>query len=585
MKRFFQSSHFLLTAHLTTLLSIQVLIAAAYGQTSLSASREPDLFYQPEHLVWARSRNNQWKRQDLLPLLSRRQVVIVLEQPDDEQKQRVEAFLRQPPATLPAIDTYRPLPLSRETESYAIGYIQDASRRRPTPASQAAAYLVTLKVVQPIGVILKALHDLQHLPQIDYALPVFTLPGKTVAPFIQFDVEFLAPELILGGAAQIQRLNSRSYVKAADPERGLQGPVVLQLQKDAPSNILATVLRYQQMPGVVRQAKLRWLRVRQLVEIRSRWDASSGVNSFGIWEAIPYVLSIERDRDVELLPKAFTEGAVYAWLAENTHLPSALIQVDAIAKRTQTLDNGRLLDEITIRFRLSKTGTYIFAPYAVQAAFRGLDAQNRIETFRSEQPAFLTIPGHLPRQLRQIPGRLLTLPERRVQPWLWRSSAALGVVCLAVGIGCFVKIARRASPSARAMAPDAPAPSLEVLQADWRDRLKEIALPLAALSFQGDMEQERAWLRSLNVYVKRWLGGRWYQDEQRFLGGLGTSSEAIKRVMQGTAIDPEQAPIDEALRLLSAIEQQVMKQTIALSKDEAEAFYARAASLTTQSLA
>ena len=585
MKRFFQSSHFLLTAHLTTLLSIQVLIAAAYGQTSLSASREPDLFYQPKHLVWARSQNDQWKRQDLLPLLSRRQVVIVLEQPDDEQKQWVEAFLRQPPATLPEIDTYRPLLLSREAETYAIGYIQDASqRRRPTPASQAAAYLITLKVVQPIGVILKALHDLQHLPQIDYALPVFTLPGKTVAPFIQFDVEFLAPELMLGGAAQIQRLNSRSYVKAADPKRGLQGPVALQLQKDAPSNILATVLRYQQMPGVVKQAQLRWLRVRQPVEIQSRWDASSGVNSFGIWETIPYVLSIERDRDVELLPKAFTEGAVYAWLAENTHLPSTLIQVDEIAKRAQTLDNGRLLDEITIRFRLSKTGTYIFAPYAVQAAFRGPDAQNRIETFRSEQPTFLTIPGHLPRQLRQIPGRLLTLPERRVQPWLWRSTAALGVVCLAVGVGCFVKIARRASPSALAMAPDAPAP-WRALQADWRDRLKKIELSLAALSFQGDMEQERAWLRGLNVYIKRWLGARWYQDEQQFVGGLGTSSEAIKRVMQATAIDPEQAPIDEALRLLSALEQQVMKQTIALSKDEAEALYARAASLTTQSLA
>ncbi|WP_179137499.1 hypothetical protein [Candidatus Entotheonella palauensis] len=534
-------------------------------------------------------KNDQMQRQALLPLLSRQQVVIVLEQPTDEQKRNVEAFLHALPETLPKIDTFKNLPLAQEAQEYAIGYLQDRSdRRRPKTTAQAAAYLITFKTVQPTGVILKTLHDLTYMPQIDFALPVFAFPGKTVTPFIQFDVEFLAPELILGGAGQIQATNSRSYVKATDPERGFNEPVVLQLQKDAPTNILATVLRYQQMPGVVKRAQLRWLRVRQPVEIQARWASSSGINSFNIWESIQYILSIERDRDVELLPKAFTEGAVYAWLAENTHLPGELIRVDRIAKHTETLESGRMLDEVSLWFRLSKTGTYLFSPYAVQAAFQGLDDQKRIETFRSEQPAFLTIPGHLPRQLREIPGELLALPAYHARPWLWRTGTILGIVCLAIGAGCVVMAVRRSSALARIQAvepADAQPPSLVAMKSVFEGHLKDIEQQLGSLTFHGGMEPERVWLRALNVYIKRLLGARWYQDEHRFLGGLGTSSEVIKRSMLATAIDPEQAPIDAALRLVHAIDQQVMKQTVALSKDEAEDFYARAASLTQNILA
>jgi hypothetical protein len=116
------------------------------------------------------------------------------------------------------------------------------------------------------------------------------------------------------------------------------------------------------------------------------------------------------------------------------------------------------------------------------------------------------------------------------------------------------------------------------------EQLKDLEQRLRALSFHGAMEPERAWLRTLNVYIKRLLGVSWYRDENRFLGGLGTSSEVIKRSMLATAIDPEQTSIVTALHLVQAIEQQVMKQTIDLSQEEAEALYARAASWTAESL-
>lgn len=589
MKRVHLSTHILLMAGSATLCLTFALASVAFGQAALSTPRERELYYKPEHLVWARIQNDQLQQQQLFPLLSRQQMVIVIEQPTDDQKRQVEAFLKAPPATLPEIDNFRSLPLAQEAKAYAVGYIQDNSKRlHPKTTSQATAYLITLKTVQPTGVILKTLHDLTYIDKIDFALPVFAFSGKTVTPFIQFDVEFFAPELILGGTDQIHTVNSRSYVKLADPEQSFNQPVVMQLQKDAPTNILATVLRYQQMLGVVKRAQLRWLRVRQPVEIQSRWVSASGINSFSIWESIQYLLSIERDRDVELLPKAFTEGAVYTWLSENTHLPNELIQVDQIAKSTQTLDSGRMLDEISIRFRLSKTGTFIFSPYPVQAAFQGLDDQKRVETFRSEQPTFLTIPGHLPRQLREIPGELLALPTYPARPWLPQAGTILGIACLAIGAGCMVMAIRRATTRSRTQAAelaDAAKPSLDSMKSMFEGRLKNVEQQLGTLTFHGDMQPERAWLRSLNVYIKQLLGARCYQDENRFLGSLGTSSAAVKRSMLATAIDPEQEPMNKALHLVHAIDQQVMKQTVSLSKDEAEDFYARTVSLTEKVLA
>lgn len=586
MKRYDLSSHDFLSATLIGLLLIMA--SGAHGQTSMSTRRTDALHYKPEHFVWARVKNDRLQRENLLSLLSRQQVVIVLEQPTDQQKRDILTFLKSPPATLPEIGAYKNLSLDKEAKEYAVGYLQDNSKRlHKQTVPKAESYLITFTTVLPIGAILQVLNDLTRMDNIDYALPVFAFPGKTVAPFIQFDAEFLAPELILGGKGQVQKANSRNYVKMAEPDIDFKEPVVLQLQKDAPTNILATVLRYQQMPGVVKWAKLRWLRVRQPVEIQSRWASASGINTFGIWEPIHYILSIERDQDVELLPKAFTEGAVYTWLSENTHLPSELIHVDRIAKETQVLEGGRALDEVSIWFRLSKTGTFIFAPYAVQAAFQGIDDQRRIDTFRSEQPTFLTIPGHLPRQLRQIPGELLALPAPRAPRWLSQTVKVLGVLCLVIGAGCIVLVARRslARSHRRAEAPEgAPALSHAALKSMSQGHFQDVEQRLGALTFNGDMEPERAWLRSLNVYVKRLLGACWYQDESRFLGGLGTSSHAIRQSMQATGVKPDRTPIDTALDLVQSIEQQVMKQTLSLTPDEAKDYLARASSLTEQML-
>lgn len=572
-------------------LSLRLNPRQAFAQSQIGLNRgEKPLYYQREHFVWIHVENDRFKQEDLFPFLSRQRIVIVLEQPEDSQKERVQNFLKKPPEGFPEIETLQSLPSPEKEETYAIGYLAADAKPKIKATPEFEAYLVTFKDILTVEKLLAVLDDLAKVPGFDFVLPVFLFPDKMAAPFIQFEVEFLPPELIPGGVTQIKETNEANFVKEVEQNNNFRTPVVLQLKKGAPTNILATVLRYQQMSGVVKRAKLRWLRLRMPVEVQAQ---PAGISTFGIWEPIRYTMWIERDQDVELLPKTFTKEAVYAWISENTRLPHELIQVDDIEKKTQNLENGRILDEVAIIFRLSKTGTYILPAYPVQVAYKELNDQKRIKVFRGSMYTAVTIPTHLPKRLTKIPGQLISLTEYKLPSWIIPTGTTLGILLVIVGLIGTWNLSRRSQDLAKLEQESYSLDQLlKTLTTKYEGRLKEARRTLESLTFQGRMDQEKEWLHVLIVLLKQLLGERYYQDEAHFLGGLGTSSDSIKKYMKlvpprqasGSILDPDKDPIAEALSLLNALEKQVLKQSLSLSNHEAQNLLVRVEEITKQIL-
>ena len=113
------------------------------------------------------------------------------------------------------------------------------------------------------------------------------------------------------------------------------------------------------------------------------------------------------------------------------------------------------------------------------------------------------------------------------------------------------------------------------LRQRYRARLGDLTMQAETLSLSGEAE-DRAWLRALSVFLKQLLGERCYQDEGRLLGGLGTSSATIRRYMTATLVDPESAPVADALELLQVIESQSLSQELSLVKADVDDLLGRA---------
>ena len=557
------------------LVLVACLALPAWSQNTTYERAEDDrFFYEPEHFARYRLGEAGLQREDLLSILSRRHAVIVLSKPTDYRRRLVRELLQQPPEGLPPIFSFRELPVEK-ANTFAIGYIQDEmAARRITDEQDFAVFLVTFVHPLRMGGFLMVMQQLADRSEVDYVLPAFFFPDKMAAPFPLFEVEFLEPQLIPGGVDRVKSLNRANHARPirddSENETDYKQPVVLQLDRESPVNIMATVLRYQQMPGIVKNAQLRWLRLRMPVEVQASWDLPAGINSFGIWEPVRYELAIERDHDVDLLPKAFTEGAVRAWLADNTKLPDELIHVDDIERQTSDIGNGRALDSVSLTFRLSKTGIYILAPYPIQAAYTGSNDQRRIEVFNAKGDNYLSIPGHLPRLVGQVPGQLLSVAALQTPGWITPTGMALGVLCIVVGLVCTFRASnlgrffRSADVGEVAEAHEQAVAALRQL---YRRRLGDLTEQAELLSLRGEAE-DRAWLRGMSVFLKQLLGESCYEDENRLLGGLGTSSETIRRYMTATSIDPEAPPVAGALEMLQTIESRSLSQELSLAKED-----------------
>ena len=559
------------------------LTSPAWSQNTTYERGEDDrLFYEPEHFARYRLGDAGLQREDLLSLLSRQHAVIVLSKPTDYRKRLVSEFLRQPHEGLPPNISFRELPVEK-ANTFAIGYIQDEmAARRMTAEDDFAVFLVTFEHPLRMGGFLQTLQTLSDRSELDYVLPAFFFPDKMAAPFPLFEVEFLEPQLVPGGVNRIKSLNRSNHVQPiqdnSENEPDYEQPIVLQLSKESPLNILATALRYQQMPGIVRKARLRWLRLRMPVEVQASWELPAGINSFRLWEPVRYRLAIERDRDVDLLPKAFTEGAVRAWLADNTKLPDELIHVVDIERQTRNIGDGRALDDVSLTFRLSKTGIYILAPYPIQAAYSGANDQRRIEVFNAKGDNFLSIPGHLPRQVGRLPGQLLSTVALGTPGWISPTGTALGVLCILVGLVGALRASNLGGRfRAAAVSEDAEAheQAVAALRQRYGRRLGDLTEQAGLLPLRGDAE-DRAWLRALSVFLKQLLGERCYDDENRLLGGLGTSHTTIRRYMTATSINPDLPPVADALELLQSIESQSLSQELSLGKGDVDSLLDRA---------
>ena len=561
---------------------ILLLLCACLGwpawaqNTTYERAEDDSFFYEPEHFARYRLSDSGLLREDLLSILSRQHAVIVLAKPTDYRRRLVRELLQQFPEDLPPILAFRELPVEK-ANTFAIGYIQDEmAARRMTAEEDFAAFLVTFEHPLRMGGFLMALQVLADRSELDYVLPAFFFPDKMAAPFPLFEVEFLGPQLIPGGVDRIKSLNRNNYVQPiqdnSEVEPDYKQPVVMQLSKESPVNIMATVLRYQQMPGVVKKAQLRWLRLRMPVEVQASWDLPAGINSFGIWEPVRYQLRIERDHDVDLLPKAFTEGAVRAWLSDNTKLPDELLHVVDIERQTSDIGDGRALDNVSLTFRLSKTGIYIFAPYPIQAAYTGPNEERRIEVFNAKGDNFLSIPGHLPRLVGQMPGQLLSVATLQSPGWISTTGVALGVLLIVVGLVGTLKgsnLKRYFQDSAVSNDTEAHEQAVAALRQRYRERLGDLTEKAELLSLRSGAE-DRAWLRAMSVFLKQLLGERCYRDESRLLGGLGTSSTTIRRYMTATSVDPDKPPVAEALEMLQTIESQALSQELSLDKQDVD---------------
>lgn len=542
---------------------------------SPSAGNQELLHYHPKHFIWAWVENDRFREQDLFPYLSRQRLVILLEQSNDFRGAAIQAFMKNLPAGFPEVETFHPItPPERDLEDMK----NPASRRF-------SAYLVTFKELLLAEEFLQVLNDLARTPEFDFVLPVFLFPEKMVYPFIQFEVEFLPLELIPGSAEQIKKINEDHFVTEIQQTNTVKNRVILELKKSAPTNILVTVFRYQQMPWIVKNAQLRWLRLRLPVEVQTKWETPMGVNTLNIWEPLRYTLRIERDQGVEILSEAFTEEAVYSWISESTRLPEELIKIDHIDKKTQDLGDGRILDEVVFTLRLSKTGSYLFPQYPLQISYQELNGQKRVRSVQGETPSIVTISDNLPIWFDRIPGRLIPLPEFKVPAWIVSGGMAAGVFLIIVGILGTFKASRRliGFTELKKQQYDSRKRAQEAFIQKYQGRLKEARGVLETLVFQDDTKQEKEWLRSLSIFLKQLMGEQYYQDENLFLGGLGASSASIKRYLQanslqqdqGDALNPDKDPIVTILELLQILEQLTLKKSLTLSKKEAAEIFAR----------
>jgi len=230
-----------------------------------------------------------------------------------------------------------------------------------------------------------------------------------------------------------------------------------------------------------------------------------------------------------------------------------------------------LRDDLTFVVRLAKTGTYIFSPYPIHTAYPARYGNRRIEVFQALQPTFLTIPAHLPKQVRQIPTHLMATPEQRVPAWIATTVMMLGAVCLVSGLGWTLGMARRAlarSSRGQEPSPAVLAPSPATLLVKYQNRLQSLRQQCESLTFEAPMTAERAWLRSLSGWLKRLIGERYGHDETLFLGGLGVSSASMRHYLLVSAVDPDAAPLAAGLTLLHTLERQAVPQVVSLSKED-----------------
>ncbi len=549
-------------------LALAVLLAGAgpgHGQpretpgagTPSRGSGEPvrGTYYLPDHFYWYTSGPDKAReKKSLIPLLSPTQAVVgftwtaATRGQEAAKRGRLQDLLRQPPAGLPAI----------------------ASATECDQGPTFVAFLLTLKGEGGPGRMLSFLNALHAQGIFDFVTPVFFLPDRLAYPSHQFEVEFLPVALITEGEAAIRRFNSANHAGVAAINENVY---TLALPREAPANVLVTVLRYMETPWIVKHARVSWRRVLTPLTASAELRTPLRVALVDIRDPVEYVVTVERDRDITLMPETTSQPEIKAWMLKAVELPEELVEIKEITRTTEALGPSRERDRISFVFLFAKAGLYDLPVFEVRYTLKDASGTRKVERLPAGGPFRLTVDEHLPRHVPGIPGGPFVvsgsaLPGRSGAGGAGRGLLAAGAL-LIVGVAGSSALPWWRTRQSRARR-RAAAASTDTYRTLW-ERTDQAAATLAL----GDADAEKAWLRDVGRAVRRLLGARVCGDETAFLGGAGTSAAEIREVVRSR----DGVGADEALSTLEEIDALSDVAEPRLHREQAEELRQRVARL------
>lgn len=538
--------------------------AAAAAQESMATSLRRQqtteafsgTYYLPEHLYWyTMSPDQAREKRSLLPLLSPAHAVVGFRWTEATRgraaagRARLQEMVERPPAGLPGIES------ATECD------------RGPTHV----AFLLTLRGPGGPGRILSTLNALHDRQLFDFVAPVFFLPEKLAYPFPQFEAEFLPPALVADGEAAIKRFNAANRAQVVGIA---DNTYALSLPREAPSNVLATVLRYLEAPWLVKQARLSWRAVQKPLTARAEVKTPAQVALADLRDPVEYVVTVERDRDVSLVPEMTSESEVKAWMVRALGLPDEVVDVREVRRTTEPINPSRERDRLSFVFLFSKAGVFELPPVEVKYTVKDLAGTPKLERLVVGAPFRLTVDEHLPKYVPGIPGAPFPMPVSTLGASRPRALAARALLG-AGAVSLLVLVLSQSAPwwrarRARARQWAAATMALDSYLTSWERTEQE----LATLAL-GDPDAEKSWLRDVARTVRRLVGSRACGDEAVFLGGAGASTAQIHEVLR----ERGQPAMEDALGMLDELDALSDVREPGLTRQRADDFRRRVARL------
>jgi hypothetical protein len=406
------------------------------------------------------------------------------------------------------------------------------------------AFLVTFARDLGRGELLSAVNVLRGAGRFDFVSPVFFLPDRMGYAFPRFEAEFLPVALIVDGEAAVRRFNAANHVTVA----AIVGDrYTLDLRPESPLSVLAVALRYAETPWLVKDATPTWRGVTTPISVQAELRTPGRLPAVDVRDPVEYVLTIERDHDVTVLPEMTSQAAVKSWLLGAVALPEEVVDLREVTRSSASLNPSRARDVITFVFLFSKAGRYELPPFPLKYSRKDATGIQRVETASTGRTFPFTIDEHVPRDLVGLPGAIFEVPAP--PPGRPVGLGAIGVAAMAAG-GLLLLVT--GTPALwrwwRAWRLDRNAARERSIRGQrYRTLWRHVEDGAARLDL-ADPEAQRAWLRDAGKAVRGLLGDLLYGDETMLLGGVGATADELRDIAGqagGRALGPALAVLDE----------------------------------------
>jgi hypothetical protein len=493
-------------------------------------------YYQPGHLYWYASGPGRGReKRALAPLLSTRQAVVgftwtpATQASVGPKRGRLDALRQRPPGGLPPI----------------------ADVRQCDEGPTHVAALVTFARDLGPGQVLSTVNALRGLGRFDFVSPVFFLPEKMAYAFPRFEADFLPVSLIVDGEAAVRRFNAASHVTVA----AIAGNrYTLDVGPDSPLSVLALALRYAETPWLVKATTLTWRSVTTPISVHAELRTAGRLPAVDVRDPIEYVLTIDRDHDVTVLPEMTSQTEVKNWLLRAVALPEEIVDLKEVTRSSESLNPSRARDTITFVFLVSKAGRFELPPFLLKYSRKDAAGIQKVETVSTERMFPLTVDAHVPRDLVGLPGSVFPMPSpapgRPLRLGALGGGAMLagGLLLLVAGAPALVRWWRirrlqRIATRARSIREDS-----------YRTLWHRVDHGGARLD-PGDPGAERAWLRDAGKAVRGLLGDRLFGDETALLGGVGAMPDELREIVERRVGEAGARVLARAVAVLDEIEE------------------------------